>query len=318
LIQYRRGRNVLAMAHAAPPPASLQVELDGPIATLRLDRAHKRNALDDDTVAGIGRFFDQLPPMVRVVVLDAAGDHFSAGLDLSSLTETSTFEGVTHSRLWHRAFASIEQGPVPVVAALKGAVVGGGLELATAAHIRVADTSTYYALPEGKRGLFVGGGASVRVPRLIGVHRMADMMLTGRTLSAAEGHQLGLSQYLVDEGQGSAKARELAEQIAENTPITNFSIIQALPRIARAAPDEGYLTESLMAAIAQGSEESKAELEAFLTGRAAKVRRTDDAATGSTSDGSTNNGGAHGGGAHHGGAGGTSTSDAGGAEGGQQ
>ena len=92
-----------------------------------------------------------------------------------------------HSQLWHRCLEPIEQGDVPVIAVLQGAVVGGGLELAAACHIRIAEQSTFYALPEGQRGLFVGGGASVRVSRLIGVARMMDMMLTGRTYGAEEG-----------------------------------------------------------------------------------------------------------------------------------
>ena len=121
------------------------------------------------------------------MVLDAEGDHFSAGLDLSELTERDTLEGLEHSMMWHRVFGRLEQGNVPVVSVLKGAVIGGGLELASAAHIRVAEPSAFYALPEGQHGLFVGGGASVRVPRLIGVHRMADMMLTGRVLDADGG-----------------------------------------------------------------------------------------------------------------------------------
>ena len=161
-------------------PPSLQVEWRDGIAILRLARPEKRNALNDPTVLGIGTFFSQLPAHVKVVVLDAAGENFSAGLDLSELSECNTMEGVIHSMMWHRVFAQVELGAVPVVAVLKGAVVGGGLELAVAAHIRVAERSAYYALPEGQRGIFVGGGASVRVPRLIGVARMADMMLTGR------------------------------------------------------------------------------------------------------------------------------------------
>ena len=136
------------------------------------------------------------------MVLDADGDHFCAGLDLSEMGEHDTLSGVRHSRMWHRAFEQIEFGPVPVVAALKGAVVGGGLELAAAAHLRVAERSTFYALPEGMRGIFVGGGASVRVPRLIGVARMADLMLTGRRYDAEEGAAFGLSQYVVDDGNG--------------------------------------------------------------------------------------------------------------------
>jgi enoyl-CoA hydratase/carnithine racemase len=173
--------------------------------------------------------------------------------------------------MWHRAFERIEFGPVPVVATLKGAVVGGGLELAAAAHVRVAEDSTFYALPEGQRGLFVGGGASVRVPRLIGVARMADMMLTGRRYSAQEGESVGLSQYVVPDGAGRKTALELAQRIAANAPQTNFAVVQALPRIAEANPREGYLMESFMAAIAQGTDDAKQRMNEFLAGRARKV-----------------------------------------------
>ena len=98
-----------------------------------------------------------------------------------------------------------------MVAVLHGAVVGGGLELAAAAHVRVAERSAFYALPEGSRGIYVGGGGSVRLPRLIGVARMMDMMLTGRTYSAEEGQAMGLSHYLVEPGEGFAKGLELAQ-----------------------------------------------------------------------------------------------------------
>jgi (methylthio)acryloyl-CoA hydratase len=253
-------------------PASLQVEERDAICVLRLRREHKRNALDDETVLGIERFFGALPTEARTVVLDAAGDHFSAGLDLSSLRETSTFDGIAHSAMWHRVFQRIEFGTVPVIAVLKGAVVGGGLELATAAHLRVAERSTFYALPEGQRGLFVGGGASVRVPRLIGAQRVADMMLTGRVLSAEEGHALGLSDYLVDEGTGFERALELAAKVAANSPVTNFAVMHALPRIAGASPAEGYLMESLMAAISQGTDEAKEKMRAFVEGRGPRVQ----------------------------------------------
>jgi len=254
-------------------PASLQVERSGEVAVLRLSRAAKRNALDDATVLGIEAFFAAPPAAVRAVVLDADGQHFCAGLDLAELVERDAFEGIEHSRMWHRAFDRIESGRLPVIAVLKGAVVGGGLELASAAHLRVAETSTFYALPEGQHGLFVGGGGSVRIPRLLGAHRMADMMLTGRVLTAEEGHTVGLSHYLVDAGQGLSRALELAAKVAANSPVTNFAVIQALPRIARANPEEGYLLESLMAAVAGASPEAKARMSDFLAGRAGKVRQ---------------------------------------------
>jgi enoyl-CoA hydratase/carnithine racemase len=252
-------------------PTSLEVEWRAEVGILRLARPEKRNALNDPTVEGIREFFAKLPAHAKAVVLDATGDNFSAGLDLSELTQCSTFEGVAHSMMWHGAFEQIELGRVPVVGVLKGAVVGGGLELAAAAHIRVAERSAYYALPEGQRGIFVGGGASVRIPRLIGAARTADMMLTGRMYTAEEGQALGISHYLVENGQGLAKALELAGKISRNAPITNFAVIHALPRIAEANPREGFMMEALMAAIAQGSDEAKERLRAFLEKRAKKV-----------------------------------------------
>jgi enoyl-CoA hydratase/carnithine racemase len=253
-------------------PSSLTTRRDGPVAYLRLSRPDKRNAIDDGVVAGLGTFFAAVPKDVRCVVLHAAGEHFCAGLDLSELADRDIVEGMYHSANWHRVFRTIEFGPVPVISVLHGAVVGGGLELACATHVRVAEQSAYYALPEGQRGIFVGGGGSVRLPRLIGTSRMMEMMLTGRTYDADEGLALGLSHYVVDNGQGLTKATELAQIIAGNEPLTNFAVLHALPRIAEAEPATGYLLESLMAAIAQGSPTAKARLKDFLEKRGPKVR----------------------------------------------
>lgn len=255
-------------------PPTLKAEQRGDIAVLKLARAQKRNALDDPIVQGIEMFFSSLPKSIRAVVLAGEGEHFSAGLDLSELSERDVFEGIAHSRSWHRAFERVEFGTVPVVAVLHGAVVGGGLELAAAAHIRVAERSAFYALPETSRGIFVGGGGSVRLPPLIGTARMMDMMLTGRTLSAEDGQAIGLTHYLVDDGAGLAKGIELAHQIAGNAPFTNYAVMHLLPRIARSSPDTGFATEALTAAIAQGEEEAKARLKAFLEKRGPKVRRS--------------------------------------------
>jgi enoyl-CoA hydratase/carnithine racemase len=257
---------------------SLQIECDGAVAVLRLHRAAKRNALDDATVLGIEAFFSAPPTGVRAVVLDADGDHFSAGLDMAELSSRDAaldvFAGMEHSRMWHRAFERVVRGGLPVVAVLKGAVVGGGLELASAAHVRVAERSAFYALPEGQRGLFVGGGAAVRVQRLIGTALMTDMMLTGRVLDAEEGRAAGLSTHLVDDGAGLATALGLAKRIAANSPVTNFAVLQALPRIAETGPDEGFFMEALMAAVASSSTEAQERMQEFLAGRGAKVRRS--------------------------------------------
>ncbi|PVZ11877.1 crotonase/enoyl-CoA hydratase family protein [Actinomycetospora cinnamomea] len=259
-------------AVAALLPRSLTLQREGPIAILRLARPAKRNALDDATVLGLEAFFAAPPSDVRAVVLDAEGEHFSAGLDLAELGDTDAVAGVEHSRFWHRVFDRMERGRLPVVSVLKGAVVGGGLELAAATHVRVAESGAFYALPEARHGLFVGGGGSVRIPRLIGVPRMTDMMLTGRVLDADEGQQLGISTYLTEPGGGFPKALELAHRIAANPPTSTFAVLQALPRIAAARDEEGYLMESLMAAISSSSADAQDRMSAFLDGHAGKVR----------------------------------------------
>ena len=251
-------------------PPTLQVELHGSVAVVQLSRPEKRNALDDATIEGLARVFAEPPPGAKAVVLHGQGKHFCSGLDLGTVTETDATEGLFHSRRWHDAFARIESGRVPVVAALHGAVIGGGLELAMACHIRVADSTAYYALPEGSRGIFVGGGASVRLPRLIGLARMQDMMLTGRTYGAEDGAAAGFSQYVVEAGQALPRAMELAARAAAIAPLTTFAVLHALPRIAEADPRTGGLMESLMAAIAAGDPEAKARLRAFVEGRAEK------------------------------------------------
>jgi enoyl-CoA hydratase/carnithine racemase len=245
------------------------------VAVVRLTRGAKRNALSDSLVLALRDIFEQLPPTVRAAVIDGEGPHFCAGLDLSELQERDAGAGLHHSRMWHAALERVQYGPVPVVAALHGAVVGGGLELASACHIRVADDTTFYALPEGSRGIFVGGGGAVRIPRLIGAARMADMMLTGRVYDAQEGERIGLAQYLVPAGTAFDKALALAKRIAQNAPLTNYALVHALPRIAEQPADQGYLTEALMAAIAQSAPEAKQRVRAFLDGKAAKVRKQD-------------------------------------------
>lgn len=261
------------MAHS-PLSDDLSVDIRGAVALVCLTRSAKRNALNDGLIMRLRQVFEDMGPDIKAAVITGEGSHFCAGLDLSELSERDAVEGMHHSRMWHKALDAVQFGRVPVVAALHGAVVGGGLELASAAHIRVADESTFYALPEGSRGIFVGGGGSVRVPRLIGVARMTDMMLTGRVYNAQEGERAGFAQYLVPTGQALDKALELAQKIAQNAPATNYALTHVLPRIADQSADHGLMTESLMAAIAQSAPEAKDRMKAFLEGRAGKVQKS--------------------------------------------
>jgi enoyl-CoA hydratase/carnithine racemase len=251
----------------------LHLELRDEIAIIRLTRAAKRNALSDSLILALRDTFQNLPSSVRAAVIDGEGPHFCAGLDLSELKERDAGQGLHHSRLWHAALDLVQGGPVPVIAALHGAVVGGGLELASACHIRVADSTTFYALPEGSRGIFVGGGGSVRIPKLIGTARMMDMMMTGRVYDAQEGERAGFAQYLVDEGRSFEKALELAKKVAGNAPLTNYALMHALPRISEQPADHGFFTEALISGIVQSAPEAKERVRAFLEGRANKVSK---------------------------------------------
>lgn len=259
--------------NTAASPAPLRVARDGDVLIITLTRAHKRNALSDELVRDLAETLNALPDGVKALVLHGEGGHFSAGLDLDALKEATAIEGIEHSRMWHACFDRLYFGRVPVIAVLTGAVIGGGLELACSAHLRVAERGTFYALPEGQRGLFVGGGGSVRIARTIGVPRMTDLMLTGRVYDADEGHQAGLSQYLADQGQGMDKAMELAQKIAGNASFSNYAIIQALPRIANQSVEDGLFLESMVASISQSNEEAKLRMRAFLDKRAGKVKQ---------------------------------------------
>lgn len=249
----------------------ITTEIKETILHVCINRPQKRNAMNDDMILEIERIFSTIPKEVKCAIIYGTGKHFCAGLDLSALKERDAYEGILHSRMWHAALDKVQFSPVPVVIAIHGACVGGGLEIASAGHIRVADKTTFYALPEGSRGIFVGGGASVRVPKLVGLATMTDMMLTGRVYKAEEGYHKGFSQYLTEENGALEKANEIAKKIAGNTPMTNYALTHVLPRIVDAGQDTGLMMESMAAAIAQSAPEAKARLNAFLEGRAKKV-----------------------------------------------
>jgi enoyl-CoA hydratase/carnithine racemase len=251
---------------------TLLCEIDGPVAVLRLNRPAKRNAINEEMVDALHRFFSAPPPEVRAVVLAAVGEMFSAGLDLNEAAAWEPEEGMQSSLRWHRAFDAMESGRLPVISVLRGAVIGGGFELAAATHVRVAERSAYFALPEATRGIFLGGGGAVRIPRLIGTARVMDMLLTGRTYRAEEAAALGAAQYVVDDGTGLATALELAHRIAGNAPLSNFAALHALPRIASTSPYAAFAAEAAFAAVVQSSRDAKRRVGDFLEKRGAKVK----------------------------------------------
>ena len=264
----------MAKAENCPDLEFMRAEAEGDVLVVTLDRADKRNALSAAFIEEICDLFEWVrrTDAVRAVVMRAEGSVFCAGLDLIEhhLEDRSATDFMYICRRWHAAFDAIQHCGKPVVGALNGAVVGGGLELASSFHIRVADPTTYFALPEGQRGIFTGGGATVRVAGLVGEARMVDMMLTGRVYSGDEAVAVGLCQYLV-EGSSFDKALEIAQKAAQNPPLSNFAITSGIAHISNMASGDAYYAEAFIAGITNTQPASKDRLAAFMNKTAAKV-----------------------------------------------
>jgi enoyl-CoA hydratase/carnithine racemase len=247
-------------------------ELRDGIALIGLNRPAKRNAVSDNVVEALHVAVAAAQAEAKAAVIFGEGAHFCAGLDLAEHSQKQLIEAVQGSRRWHQVFDGIERGAIPFVVALQGAVVGGGFELAAAAHVRVADTTAFFGLPEGTRGIFVGGGGSVRIARLIGAQRMGDMMLTGRTVSPEQMEIWGGVSYVVPKGKALETAIELARTAAANAPLSNYAIINALPRIRDMSSEDGLFVESLMSALTSATPEAAQRLQDFLQKRTAKLK----------------------------------------------
>jgi enoyl-CoA hydratase/carnithine racemase len=245
----------------------LKIEVKDRIAVVTMNRPDKRNAMNDTLLAALDAFFSNPPEGVKVVVLTGTAGHYCSGLDLSEQVQRDAEGTMRHSRNWHGVMDKIQYSGLPVVSAMFGAVIGGGLELATSTHVRIAEPSTIFQLPEGRRGIYVGGGASVRVGRILGADRMIEMMLTGRKYNAEDGMRLGLCHYAVGEGESLALAMELAGKIASNAGLSNYVMIHALSRIEDMSKADGLFTESLCAALTQTSPDAEEGLRAFLEKR---------------------------------------------------
>ncbi len=250
----------------------LKVDMKGDIAVLTMNRPGKRNAMNDELLAALDRFFTAPPAQAKVAVLTGTDGHYCSGLDLSEHVARDAEGTMRHSRGWHAVMDKIQFGGLPVVSAMFGAAIGGGLELATSTHVRIAEPSTIFQLPEGRRGIYVGGGASVRVGRILGADRMTEMMLTGRKYDAEEGLRLGLCHYSVGEGAAMDLAMELAAKIARNAGLSNYVMIHALARIQDMSKQDGFFTESLCAALTQTSPDAEEGLRAFLEKRSPSFR----------------------------------------------
>ena len=250
-------------------------ELEGKVAKIGLNRPAKRNALSSELSKQLNDAVARANEEASAGMIFSHGTHFCAGLDLAeAMTWMNDHDRHLQIRIGSaaaaRPFDTLARGSIPFVAAISGACIGGGFELASSCHIRVADETAFFALPEGQRGIYIGGGGSVRIARLLGVARMSDLMLTGRVLTAEEGERYNVVQYVMPKGEHIARALSLATRIAENAKLTNWAIVNGLPRIQDYSYDDGLFVEGLFHHVV-ASPESSQRLDDFVSGRARRL-----------------------------------------------
>jgi len=227
----------------------LLVDIDGPIMTVTLNRPEARNAFSPDMLVRAADAWERLDedPELRVGILTGAEGCFCSGMDLKALAagmpdEVAARWAEDPDMHW-RALLRHFRPSKPLVAAVEGWCVAGGVEILQATEIRVAAEGAQFAVAEVRRALFPLGGSTVRLQRQIGFTNAADLLLTGRMISAAEAKEIGLVGHVVPDGQALAKARELAEMVAANGPLAVQAILRSMRETAAMTEADGLAHE---------------------------------------------------------------------------
>ena len=258
-----------------PPYEYITTETRDGIAVVTVNRPDKLNALNAATVAELDRAFRALAEdaEVRGIVLTGAGEKaFVAGADIAELATMDPLSGVRVSRQGQDAFRFIERLPKPVVAAVNGFALGGGLELALACHIRIASEKARFGLPEVKLGIIPGYGGTIRLPRLVGRGRALEMILTGEMIDAQEAHRIGLVNRVHPPAELLAAAEALVRQIAANGPVAVALALEAVDHGFHATTDDALVLESNLFGLLASTADMREGMQAFLEKRKAEFR----------------------------------------------
>lgn len=255
---------------------NLLVEDGGPIAVVTVNRPRKLNVLDRETFEALDACFRDLAaaPAVRAVIVTGAGDKaFVAGADITALTGLDGPGGREWARLGQRVFNRIEAMTKPVIAAVNGLALGGGLELAMACHLRIAAEHARLGQPEVKIGWIPGNGGSQRLPRLVGRGRALELMLTGDPIPAAEAHRIGLVNQVVASAELPAAARALADRILANSASATALVLQAVHEGLNMPLPQAFEYEAALSGLAASSEDAREGTRAFLEKRPPRFAR---------------------------------------------
>jgi enoyl-CoA hydratase len=250
----------------------LQLEVTDGSALLTVNRPDKLNALNAATVAELERAFRELRERadVRGVIVTGAGEKaFVAGADIGELARMGPLDGVAVSRRGQDAFRFLECMPKPVIAALNGFALGGGLELALACHLRLASTRARFGLPEVKLGIIPGYGGTIRLPRLVGRGRALELILTGEMIDAQEAFRIGLVNRVEEPDQLLPAARALLHRILANGPVALAAALESVDHAAVATAEQAQLLESNLFGLLAATTDMREGMAAFLEKRAA-------------------------------------------------
>jgi enoyl-CoA hydratase len=251
--------------------ANLLVSVDGGVASVVLNRPEVRNAIDKAMIDDLHRAFDDLAARddVNVVILSGAGGKaFAGGADISQLRERKSREALLAINA--RLFQKVEEFPAPTIAAVNGFCLGGGCELAMACDMRVAGRSSKFGQPEVALGIIPAAGGTQRMPRLVGLGRAKEIILTGRMVDADEAGRIGLVNHVVDDEQVMAKAREIADAIARQGRLAVRLAKVSLNASSRTGQDTGFLVEQISQAVLFDSADKHERMTAFLEKRPRK------------------------------------------------
>lgn len=243
------------------------------IAEIVLDRPEKHNAITPEMAAELQRICAEVDrdDNARVVLLKGAGERaFSAGSDLGSLGEYPSAWAFRNRVVYENVVRNVKK---PVIAALKGWVLGGGAEMALAADIRVAGRSTKFGFPEVTRGWVGGGGGSQMLPRLVGYGQAMRLLLLGEPIDAEEAYRLGIVEYLVDDTEVETTARALCHRIAGFSPVAAQSVKAAVRTALSASLDAGLRYENEMNTLCFSAGDHMEGIDAFREKRTAEFKR---------------------------------------------
>ena len=243
------------------------------IAEIVLNRPQKHNAMTQEMAANLQTICSTIDrdDSVRVVLLKGAGDRaFSSGSDLNSLAEYPSAWAFRNRVVYENVIRNIKK---PVIAALKGWVLGGGGEMALAADIRVAGRSIKFGFPEVIRGWVGGGGGSQMLPRLVGYGQAMRLLLTGDTIDADEAYRLGIVEFLVDDAEVEPTARKICQQIAGFSPVACQSVKAAVRMALSAGLDVGLRYENEMNTLCFSAGDHMEGINAFRDKRSADFKR---------------------------------------------